>query len=231
MKVTYFDKDWNECKQENATYYRHSLKQENGIWYVKDFFMSGQLQMEGHFIDKKQVVKEGPFSYYDEMGNITSRAFYIENHRHGDYVSFYPSGQVKMKVEYNHGVRIRDYVEYYADGRLKAQGFYHYGKLRGENLRYHPNGELQLAMELDDFGNGTLKAYYDNGDLRVSGDIELGNRQGEWKYYDKGNQLAETKEFYDGDYARKLKKEGMEIPEDLHVLFFEGYNLSETKLQ
>lgn len=66
--IGYFDYKGEECKKEEARYYRTVLKVDNG-WLVKEFFINNNLRFEGVFENyKKMKGRKGNFTFYNIQG-------------------------------------------------------------------------------------------------------------------------------------------------------------------
>jgi hypothetical protein len=77
--TTYFDKEWKTCSSEKASYYRPKPSLINGLYPTKDYYITGQVQMEGHFRSFEPEVKEGKFLFYDSLGNINANGSYLND--------------------------------------------------------------------------------------------------------------------------------------------------------
>ncbi len=86
VSKTYYDADWKETTKENASYYRLSPKKENGIWHIRDFYISGEKQ----FIGQTK----------DSLGTVF----------HGDVTWYFKTGKVESKIRYNNGKQVDGFV-------------------------------------------------------------------------------------------------------------------------
>jgi len=74
--TVWYDSNWNTTAEENATYYRPNPEQKsNGYWLV-DYYVSGEKQMEGLSKELSKDVFEGEIKWYFENGKIHQKIFY-----------------------------------------------------------------------------------------------------------------------------------------------------------
>lgn len=81
----YFDNEWNETMKESASYYRTQSKKANGIWFIEDFYISGEKQFVGHAKDSLATILEGDATWYFTSGKVQSKLHYEQ----GEVTGFY----------------------------------------------------------------------------------------------------------------------------------------------
>lgn len=75
-QTIYYDSEWNELpSKKDASFYREIEKRQD-TFFVKDFYISGQTQMSGAFLDKELTVKHGLFTFFFPTGQRQSEATY-----------------------------------------------------------------------------------------------------------------------------------------------------------
>ncbi len=73
----YFDKNWEKTKQRKAKYYRVvEQNTTNNNILVKDYFISGEIQMTGTYKTYALKDKDGIFTWYYKNGNIKNVSEY-----------------------------------------------------------------------------------------------------------------------------------------------------------
>ena len=82
------------------------------------------------------------------------------------------------------------FISHFSNDSLFAQFIYHNGMISNDVQYYYPNGQKQNAVNLPD---GKCVYYYDNGQIRLSGEWLKGNKYGEWNWYNKKGALVEKK--------------------------------------
>ncbi|HBK70481.1 MAG TPA: hypothetical protein DDZ39_02290, partial [Flavobacteriaceae bacterium] len=55
----YLGKDWKKSTKENAHFYRILEKKNDSLYYVEDFYISGVMQMDGHFTNVEKETLHG----------------------------------------------------------------------------------------------------------------------------------------------------------------------------
>ncbi|SFW39257.1 hypothetical protein [Cellulophaga fucicola] len=99
----YFDKDWKKTTKEEARFYRVVAKKNDSLFYIRDYFISGVLQMNGHFSNLEQEVMEGKITFYDEKGKITNSANYVNGVLNGPSIVYLKNGKIEYTSEYKNG--------------------------------------------------------------------------------------------------------------------------------
>ena len=156
----YFDENWEKTDSLSASYYRPTNVNNtvNPSGHIRDYYMSGQLQMEGKFV---RGSKTGYFRYFHENGELASEGSYRANKKTGAWRDFYPDGSEKQLIYYEDGHR---YVEKYIkpDGKVavvNGYGFYE------NELRERGNTFRQKGYFKDYQKHGKWTAYRKNGEL------------------------------------------------------------------
>ena len=104
--TVFYDKDWEQSNPENASYYR-VISSDSGreIQYqVKDYYISGSIQMTGAYKSIYPDNKTGPFNYWYENGQSQIVCNYHNNKLDGEYFEYYDNGEPKIKRNYSKGL-------------------------------------------------------------------------------------------------------------------------------
>ncbi|MFT7158445.1 MAG: protein TonB [Parvicella sp.] len=97
----YYDADWEETDKESASYLRKAVKVERKNWLVSDYFITGQLQMIGHFRNKKFAKKNGEFTYFNINGNKKNQGFYKKDLKVGEWIWYHKNGEISSIEQYS----------------------------------------------------------------------------------------------------------------------------------
>jgi len=98
---TIFHSNWIKTTKKDAEFYRKfPLKKVGNLYQVKDYYINGNLQMEGFWIDPISQIHQGKTTWYYKNGNKKR----IETVDHGDY-----QGECKT---------------FFKDGTIKTNGIY-----------------------------------------------------------------------------------------------------------
>jgi antitoxin component YwqK of YwqJK toxin-antitoxin module len=98
--TAYYDSGWYLTINELAQYYRIGVIDTNDYHYegtVKDFYISGSLQMRGSFVGG---AKMDSFFFYYPNGKIKTQGEYWNNKRDGIWVNYYMNGNIQDRLEF-----------------------------------------------------------------------------------------------------------------------------------
>lgn len=99
----YFDKDWKTTTKDKAQFYRVVTKKNDSLFHIKDFYINGVLQMNGHFSNLEKEVLEGKVTFYDEKGRKTNSANYVNGVLNGPSIVYLKNGKIEYTTEYKNG--------------------------------------------------------------------------------------------------------------------------------
>lgn len=100
----FFDDKWEQLdSRENALYYRIIEGKKKFRYVVKDYYISGRIQMEGQYSNKKLKKKDGFFKYYYESGNLSATGFYNSDIINANWNYYFQSGQISAKKTFKFG--------------------------------------------------------------------------------------------------------------------------------
>lgn len=166
----YYNAYWDEVdKKKDASYFRvGKSKKDKWEGIVRDYYISGKLQMAATFVGDKE---EGKATY------------------------FYENGTVKAVGEYSKGYKTGLWKRYRQDGIIEEEGEYKEGLHAGYWKYYYPNGNLEKEGN-EDFGNakGLWKFYYRNGTPKEVKEyiLDSKNKPIEEKLLSAGDSLGNT---------------------------------------
>jgi TonB family protein len=164
--VGYFNKDWKEVQEKDrAVFYRTVEDQPDGLYLVKDYYMSGQLQMQP-VICKAYTPKlewEGNTILYHENGKVKEEGFFKNENRQGLHKYWYSNGK-PHKIGWHEGERIEKYHQYWS--------------VNGEELLKNGNGTITEFSET----NGNIY-YFDVRDSVSIGSYSYNEAVGDTIYF------------------------------------------------
>jgi TonB family protein len=137
-KITkYFDKDWATVSNSTqAAYYRTEEPGTGKNIIVRDYFISGQLQMIAECNGTSPSLSfNGKCLKYYADGTLESEEYYIGNVKTGRHKSFYEGGQLKTEVLYRTVPLKALYVHYYSSN--------------GDEALTHGNGVIRVDSKDD----------------------------------------------------------------------------------
>ncbi len=145
LDTMYFDQNWEQSTEQDANYYRivsTDTTFRSFRFSVKDYYLSGQVQMTGTYKSIRPDNKDGQFIYYFDNGQQQRECFYRENTLTGTFKEWYRSGQQKNEQEYKNGLLDGPYTTWREDGSLKMEARYVKGEKNGSFKTYYENGQL-----------------------------------------------------------------------------------------
>lgn len=212
--LKYFDSQWNVVhRKSDASYYRDAYY-INGMVVAdstaKDYYISGELQFEGHVAAENPDRLVGLGVWYYRNGQKKMQYTHDKQGKiQGEYISYYENGNFKVKTQYKDGLLSGKYLEYYESGKRHFVGYYrdnlfdglqqvyyesgkvesvYYcknGKLNGLTKEYYENGKLRMTKNWSmGVCTGICKMYYENGRLKETGQLSNNSKVGVWTYYD-----------------------------------------------
>lgn len=181
----YYDSLWNETVKEKAHYYRTIDTIENGLYQVKDHFITGEIQMHGHYTSIKKEKKIGKFQWFYKNGRLKSETEYVNNKPEGLTFSWYENGRLQFSGSNHKGKQQGYWIWFYKNGNPKHETFFTKGKNDKYFKAYHMNGKLASFYQIKNGKpNGDLKLYYANGRQITHGHLEDGKPTGKFVLVD-----------------------------------------------
>lgn len=99
--IIYFDQDWEKTTKENAEYYRFTpLEKKGNLFLLKDYYIDGNLQMEGLSSNANKSVYEGKVTWYYKNGNKSVERNYKAGSKEGLIQSYFEDGHIMSTGTY-----------------------------------------------------------------------------------------------------------------------------------
>ncbi len=100
----YYDINWKESCKIDAKYYRLFGKDlHSGLVKVKDYYITGEIQMEGQYLTEEMETKTGKFIWFYKNGNIDYEGSYTDGKKVGKWIYYFKDKKVSANVEYKNG--------------------------------------------------------------------------------------------------------------------------------
>ena len=144
---------------EFITYYGTGKMEMKGM-YVKgkregewtSFYENGEVKEKGFFkndeaVRKNSVEKNGGTEGSNKFLNGQVKT--AGNKVNGEFIEYYPKGQVESKKHYKKGVLDGPILKYYLHGALQEKAAYLNGELNGEFLVYQEDGTVMMKRIYD----------------------------------------------------------------------------------
>jgi antitoxin component YwqK of YwqJK toxin-antitoxin module len=212
QKISYFDKDWQPTTRENAVYYRPQPEKQANGYLIKDYYIAGQLQMQGLSQSDTDDVFDGLVTWHYPNGTPSQTAIYKEGAANGDFITYDEQGKIKTKGRYSNGQPYEGSFETeYKDQGYTTFTFYEDSVLqRGTLFGSAPDKskakmeyyfENELLSKIDYYNQdgsyiGSATAFNENNGITAGYDI---------RYYYRPMMLATIAQVKDGLYVSPRK--------------------------
>jgi antitoxin component YwqK of YwqJK toxin-antitoxin module len=215
----YYNSAWNKTSKKNAEFYRPMpLKKVGDLYQIKDYYINGNLQMEGFWSNLKNETFEGKVNWYYKNGQVLQMLYYKDGILDGLSTFYTKKGFLRAKGSYKNG----DYysgtfqslccpgrvTEYQEGKEIAYLTFYKNRKQLAKKevlvegnisiIQYfNKNGESigEVSYKDDEAVSGTfIRFYMDDFEvisIKTSINYKEGKRNGELIHFDKfGKQIA-----------------------------------------
>ncbi len=204
----YFNAVWNKTTKQNAEFYRPMpLKKVGDMYQIKDYYINGNLQMEGLITHPAKEIYHGKAIWYYKNGNKEQEFTYKNGERNGLSKTYFKDGSSKTKGTYKNDKAF--------DGTFESCCPYTY---------------------IDEFKNGNrIAGYRYYKDTKVIAEKSIKDKEGHTNkiivYTKKGEQIADVsvkpiEKYSEGKHVR------FHIDNDKNILSIEGYeNYKNSRLE
>jgi len=152
-KTIYYDSNWKVISDsKKASFYRKigSSPNEKGHYLVKDYYITGEIQMDAVMSSYDPEIMDGDVNYYFKNGKKQTERKYINGKENGYYKEWYENGKIE-----NEGLMKEDKLEgewkyYYANGNTRMIGSYINGLKNGVWKISNIEGEYYLQQKYKD---------------------------------------------------------------------------------
>ncbi|MEZ9595702.1 toxin-antitoxin system YwqK family antitoxin [Shewanella sp. 10N.261.52.F9] len=152
---------------------------------VEQFHDNGQLKVRGYELGFDRV---GHWQTFYADGTLR----YDEHYPAGIRKRFYENGQLAQEGYFDEGIEQGEFTDYHDNGSLRAKRHFQDGQIVGFAESYSEDGTLEQQANFDAEGNGTLREFWPNGQLKWDTAVISGQPTGQQVYYDQqGQRLVE----------------------------------------
>ncbi len=159
----YFDAEGLVSDRIESSYFR-IVNIEEDHYRVKDYYFSGQLEMEAVFCTMNPFIKELAFSFFSfspnikqglyrrwyENGQLKFECHYIDNKAEGTARQWDQSGQQRFQYTFKNGQADGPEQEWYSNGNYYSTGTFKNDFLHGKWTFYNKNGEIVSQREYEE---------------------------------------------------------------------------------
>lgn len=138
--------------------------------------------------------RDGQWVFSDSLGNKNVESFFQNGILHGQFFSWYPSGQLMINGGYDRGRKNGDFVYYSPTGEDSSICSWAHDVGAGVERDWYLNGQPFATTVYDGKKTGMLTGWYENGNIRVEGEVDPIEEKfiGDFiRYFENGNKSYE----------------------------------------
>ncbi|PKP42254.1 MAG: hypothetical protein CVT93_04985 [Bacteroidetes bacterium HGW-Bacteroidetes-10] len=160
---------WNTFDTGSNEFRRVITGLPDGKAKVADYYLTGELLMEGSFSfvhpdDPKKDVPDGDFVWYYKNGTKKRQSAYINGIENGLRTTWYESGNRESEVQIRAGLSDGPRTDYYESGQRRRFSTYSKGVGTGVVIDYYPGGAESSVVHLKEGRpEGRMVEYFENG--------------------------------------------------------------------
>ncbi|MGB1031853.1 MAG: toxin-antitoxin system YwqK family antitoxin, partial [Flavobacteriales bacterium] len=166
---------------------------------VNQFYDTGELYATGTYTNG---LEDGPWMFYDEMGQLFYSSNYSLGRETGEKIILHSNGQFLEHGDMNRDLQVGEWEYKYENGQTEKKGEFKDGIPHGVWTFYYPNGAISHETNaVSETKEKILTVYDTDGELLVDngfgwctlydqywyklveGQVENGDRVGEWTWY------------------------------------------------
>lgn len=166
IDTVYLDSKWKETSKDNSVYFRTIVKDSTGLYDCKDYWISGELQMEGKFSALYPQTRQGEFKWYHKNGQTRQIINYKDNNSVGLIRKYNSQGDLELEYIYKIDSldnskkfmsRINDF-QYYVSNNLRYPELSRKASIEGKVMtKFYINNEGKVeGLEITESVNSQL---------------------------------------------------------------------------
>ncbi len=173
------------------TYYEDGTLKSDGDFtddyaLVTEYYHSGKIAGQGPRLGSRKV---GRWRYFLEAdGTLLSEGDYSDGLKTGEWLGYFPNGQVASRGFYAAGEPDGSWTYYHPNGRISSTGSFTAGRKDGYWVSYDTDGRKIGEVHISD-GTGKVQEFYPSGKLKVTGTLVNDKREGVWNFYREDSTL------------------------------------------
>ena len=156
--------------------------------FVPKIFSQSYLVYEGDTVNVVDAngMKQGLWLNFDSSNSkVIEKGTYKDNKKDGEWIQFFPNGNLKHKINFRGGIANGAAMFYYENGKLWEKGTWVIDHWVGAYQFFYPSGQIAYDWKYNKIGKrtGEQKYYHENGNVKYVGDWENGKTVGSLKIY------------------------------------------------
>ena len=97
VDTIHLDSNWAKTENPNYKYFRVLTRLPDGTYECKDFWKSGEIQMEGILTELYPLTREGQYKWYNKNGTLRQVCDYRKNHIVGTIKKYDANGNFDLE--------------------------------------------------------------------------------------------------------------------------------------
>jgi antitoxin component YwqK of YwqJK toxin-antitoxin module len=174
----------------DASFYRKMYENEDKVWIVNDYYISGEPKMTSAYYSFKIARLHGPTIYYHKNGRLSSAGEYVKGEWDGKWKFWYENSQLQEKGSYSKTERVGVWEGWHENGNKFFYKEYDSKGRLGNHMYYYESGEIKGEYIFVSKEHYMYKAFYENGTLKAEGEFLKDQKTGHWKYYNSDSRLT-----------------------------------------
>ncbi len=183
----YFDQSWEPTPRETAEYFRLPLVKVETGYLLKDYYISGDLQMEGITSSATEDIFEGLITWYFPSGKVSQKQMFLNGAMEGNSTSFREDGTVIASAEYKQGSPYSGTVGYEQLGVITLDHYENSNLIQHSVVSIDSLSKAKMIWTRLDSVRSKLSQYNQLGeyvgDLDITGMFEFENTSGVYATY------------------------------------------------
>lgn len=176
------------------------------------FHKNGEVSYQGSW---EKDLKNGEGITYDNQGATIYNGHFKNDKYHGSGELYSAGKDILFAGEFVEGDYHNGEGVLFMNGKKSAEGTWENGSMVGEGITYYESGEIRSEGLYNNGSliDGTFYDYFDNGELKETGAILDGEKNGVWKINHENGQLAYQTTYENGVKTKNQRwnAEGIEL--------------------
>ncbi|WP_405398320.1 hypothetical protein [Maribacter sp. Asnod2-G09] len=173
----YFDADWHRTEKASAAFFRPvPLEKEGDLYHVKDYFISGNIQMDGYWSNLEDETNQGKVQWYHENGQLLESRQYTDDILNGESIVYSKNGFLRAKGEYKNGhgwegtfihpCCFNGYIPIYKEGKHIGQQMFYENSDQLAQEKLQQNDSIDITIYFDKKGKKIGRNEYVNRNIK-----------------------------------------------------------------
>lgn len=152
-------------------------------------------------------MKQGLWMNFDATNTVViEKGTYLEGKKEGEWIHYFPNGNIKHKITFKKGIANGPAVFYYENGKMWEKGTWIIDHWVGDYQFFYPSGQIAYDWKYNKIGKrtGEQKYYHENGNVKYKGNWENGKTTGSLKIYNEKGDLSGERVYSNGKFEKTI---------------------------